>query len=706
MPATAEKKRGKARRSARRAEQSAPAAFWLPAHALSYALAIFLGSTLLFLLEPIAAKRLVPLLGGSAAVWTACLVFFQTALLLGYYVAHLLVTRTNLHTQVTAYIGMLALSVVQLVRVVAPALQADVERPIASVLSLLSVLIGLPFVTLSATSPLLQAWFARTTPRGQADAYRLFAISNIGSIVALLAYPWLIEPHLTLRAQTILVASVLTMLAFLAGVIGASVRNVEDDGHATTTAESGSAPLTTRVLWVALAACASLLLAAMTTHISQNVAALPLVWVVPLVAYLLSFVVAFATRTWPPRGLVMNLAIVGLLGSGLLLYQGGFNIQILPATVAFCVALFFLCLFLHTELYDRRPEPRHLTSFYFHVAAGGALGAVLVGIVAPLVLPGNYDFAIGLFLTAVLGLVVLWGGGRVMRGVWSALLATGIALIATQVRSDGGAIARVRNFYGTVRVTHVHEPAKADVRSLYHGVIVHGRQVFRIDLRRVPNTYYARESGLGLALDQCCRNRPRRIGVIGLGTGTVAVYGNAGDTIRFYEINRAVEHIALSYFTYLGDSPAFMEIVRGDARVSLAAEPPQRYDVLIVDAFSGDAIPAHLITAQALEVYRRHLAPGGIVAFHVSNRFLALAPVVEQLARNAGMQAVRVTNPEDLTRQVMQAEWVLVTANSEFLANPAVVRARQPIDVPAGLRLWTDDYSSLFPIIQVSQRGF
>ena len=706
MSAPAEKQRRRERRNQRRAEQSAPAAPTLPARALSYALAIFLGSTLLFLLEPIAAKRLVPLLGGSAAVWTACLVFFQTALLLGYYVAHLLVTRTNVRTQVTVYIGLLVLSVAQLVRAFDPPLLANADRPIVSVLWLLSGLIGLPFVTLSATSPLLQAWFARTTQRGRADAYGLFAISNIGSIVALLAYPWLIEPRLTLRAQTILVAIALAMLAILAGVIGAFVRNADDDGHATTTAESPGAPLTTRVLWVALAACASLLLAATTTHISQNVAALPLVWIVPLVAYLLSFVVAFSTRTWPPRWLVGGLAIAGLLGSGFLLYRGVLDIPILPATAGFCVALFFLCLFLHSELYHRRPAPSHLTSFYFHVAAGGALGAVLVGIVAPVVSPGNYDFAIGLFLAAALGLVVAWPEGRILRGIWSALLAAGIALVATQVDSDRGALVRVRNFYGTVRVMHAHEPQKADVRSLYNGVIVHGRQVFRIDLRRVPNTYYARNSGLGLALDQCCPNRSRRIGAIGLGAGTVAVYGNAGDTIRFYEINRAVEEIALSKFTYLTDSPALIQIVHGDARVSLTAEPPQRYDVLIVDAFSGDAIPAHLITVQALEVYRRHLAPGGIIAFHVSNRFLALAPVVEQLAHNAGMQAVRITNPEDLTRQVSSSDWVLVTTNAEFLANPVIVSARQPIDVPPGLRLWTDDYSSLFPIIQVSQRGF
>jgi spermidine synthase len=222
----------------------------------------------------------------------------------------------------------------------------------------------------------------------------------------------------------------------------------------------------------------------------------------------------------------------------------------------------------------------------------------------------------------------------------------------------------------------------------------------------VPNTYYARTSGLGLALDRCCRDRPRRIGVIGLGAGAVAVYGNPGDTIRFYEINGAVEDIAKEYFTYLGDSPASIEIVRGDARVSLAAEPPQRYDVLVVDAFSGDAIPVHLMTAQALEVYRRHLAPGGILAFNVSNDFVELAPVVEQLARNAGMQAVRVIDHEDPAREVFDSEWVLVTANASFLADSSVVRARQAIEVPAGFRLWTDDYSSLFPLIKLAQRRF
>jgi hypothetical protein len=674
--------------------------------ASAYALAIFLGSTLLFLLEPIAAKRLVPLLGGSAAVWTACLVFFQTALLLGYWIAHLLVTRTGLRTQVRTYVGLLALSVVQLGFAVDPALRANVDRPIASVLWLLSVLIGLPFVTLSATSPLLQAWFARTAPGARADAYRLFAISNLGSIVALLAYPWLIEPQLTLGAQTVLATIVLAVLVILAGLLGASVRNAAADARAAPpAAESPAVPLATRMLWVALAACASLLLAATTTHISQNIAALPLVWILPLVAYLLSFVVAFATRSWLRRWLLVVLAVVGQLVTAELIERGVLGVPIVPGTAAFCVALFFLCLFLHRELYERRPATPHLTSFYLHVAAGGALGAVLVAIVAPLVSPGNYDVAIGLLLAAALGLVATWRGGRLMRVVWVVLLIDSVALVGSQVEADLGAIARVRNFYGTVRVTHAHEPPKAAVRALYHGVIVHGRQILGSGFRRFPITYFARTSGVGLALDQCCRDRPRRIGVIGLGAGTIAAYGNPGDTIRFYEINRAVEDIAWSYFTYLGDSPAATEVVLGDARVSLAAEPPQRYDVLVIDAFSGDAVPAHLMTRQAMEIYRRHLAPGGIVAFHVSSQFLALAPVVAQLARNAGMQAVRVIDREDPSRLVLDSDWVLVTANAEFLANPAVVRARQPIAVPAGLRLWTDDYSSLFPILKVSPRG-
>ena len=356
MSAPADAKRGRARRSARRAEQSAPPAFSLPARALSYALALFLGSTLLFLLEPIAAKRLVPLLGGSAAVWTTCLVFFQTALLLGYYVAHLLVTRTTRRTQVTAYVGLLALSVVQLVRVVDPSLQANAERPIVSVLWLLTGLIGLPFVTLSATSPLLQAWFARTTPRGRADAYGLFAISNFGSIVALLAYPWLIEPRLTLRAQTILVAIVLAMLAILAGVIGASVsrgrgRRAGDDDR--NRPASRRPPACSGSRWPRVRRCSWPRRRRTSARTSRRPARLD-----PSARRVSAELRRRVhERAWPPRWLVVALAIVGLLVSADLLYRGVFDVPIPLATATFYIVLFLLCLFLHSELYHRRPAP-------------------------------------------------------------------------------------------------------------------------------------------------------------------------------------------------------------------------------------------------------------------------------------------------------------------------------------------------------------
>jgi hypothetical protein len=272
------------------------------------------------------------------------------------------------------------------------------------------------------------------------------------------------------------------------------------------------------------------------------------------------------------------------------------------------------------------------------------------------------------------------------------------------VRDDRtNALVRVRNFYGTLHVTQVDdETLHAITRTLYHGVIMHGRQVFRADLRTEPTTYYARESGVGLALDLCCDGRPRRIGVIGLGSGTMAAYGKAGDVFRFYDINPAVEPIARAYFTYLRDSKAHIDVVTGDARVSLAAEPPQRYDVLVIDAFSGDAIPVHLITSQALDLYRRHLTPNGIVAFHVSNRFLELPPVVEQLAQHAGLKTAFISSGNDSARDVNTSDWVLVTADEAFLSRPEIADARVDITVPRRLRLWTDDYNSLLPVLRMS----
>jgi SAM-dependent methyltransferase len=684
---------------------------------LVYAVAIFLSSSLLFLIEPIAGKRLIPLLGGSAAVWTACLVFFQCALLLGYLLAHWFVTRTGARTQAAAYIALLLASLAQLTLAVDPDLRANTRHPVTSVLWLLTLLIGVPFVTLSATGPLLQSWYARFRHAQMRDEgttatpqpYRLFAVSNVGSMLALVVYPSLIEPRSSLHEQTATLAVGFALFGIVCASIALSMRHVAQLPSEAPPAD-GAAPSdrpddtrTDRILWISLAATGSILLSAVTNHISQNIATIPLLWIAPLVAYLLSFVVAFGDERWHPRWVVGVLAAGGLGAAGYLLYKGILSTPLVRAIPVFCAALFVLCLFCHSELYRRRPSLRRITAFYFYVAAGGALGAILVGVVAPSVLPGNYELAFGLACVAVLGLAVTWSKGWYTRGFWFVASGAMITLIADQVHADRlNVLRRVRNFYGTLYVTNVSDSgAGAVVRTLYHGVITHGRQIFRQDLNGIPGTYYGHNSGVGLALDHCCANRPRRVGVIGLGTGTLAAFGQRGDVFRFYDINPAVESIARRYFTYLRGSQAQIEVVNGDARVSLAHEPPQHYDVIAVDAFSGDAIPVHLITEQALALYRRHLTPNGVVAFHISNRYLNLGPVVEQLARNAGMKTAFVSSGDETAQDVWTSDWMLVTTDTSLLANTEIVAASDSVSVPPRLRRWTDDYNSLLPILRL-----
>ena len=682
-----------------------------------FALAIFLSSSLLFLTEPIAGKRILPLLGGSAAVWTACLVFFQCALLLGYYIAHWLATRVSTSTQLRIYLSLLAVSLVQLVLALNASLHASNTRPITSVLWLLTILIGLPFVTLSATSPLLQSWYARGAGGGvgSARAYRLFAVSNVGSLLALVIYPWLIEPRVSLHGQGTVLAIGFAGLAIVCGTIAYALRGAtapatppEDDLAPEMLAESKpherQETVADRMLWVALAACGSLLLSAVTNHLSQNVATIPLLWIIPLVVYLLSFVVAFSGSGdgVVPRSLGYVLALAGLGGAGYYLYKGDLFSPIMWVVSTFTASLFALCLFCHAELYRRRPAPARLTTFYFSVAAGGALGAIFVGIVAPYTLTGTYELAGGLAFAAVLALVVAWPAGLPLRVFWSAVVTASVLLIARDVREDrANAFYRTRNFYGDLHISqNFYDTYHATARTLYHGVIEHGQQVFSPALRTEPTTYYGHKTGVGLSIDLCCGDRPKRIGVIGLGTGTIAAYGKPGDVIRFYDINPAVPPIAQRYFTYLRDSKAKIEIVPGDARISMENEPPQNYDVIAIDAFSGDAIPVHLITSEALELYKRHIRPGGIIAFHVSNRFLRLQPVVKQLADHAGMQSVLISSADDNKIDVFSADWVLVTNSQAFLAHSELDDDKEDIVVPPRLRRWTDDYNSLLPILR------
>lgn len=723
-----------------------------------YAVAIFLGSFLLFLVEPIAAKRLLPLLGGSAAVWTTCLVFFQVALLLGYLCAHWLATRVPQRTQAFVYVGLLALCVIQAATKLHPELHASTAHPITSVFLVLGTLIGLPFLVLSATNPLLQAWYAQgSAPETRANAagasngespnvigassgdgitkrkmlrppYRLFALSNLGSLLALLFYPSLLEPKFSLSTQSKLWFA--GFVVFFLACSGIAFRLARYDKQATlpdaqshaldTEEESEAPPFKDRVLWLLLAACGSLLLCAMTNHIVQNVAAVPLLWIVPLTMYLLSFVVAFSRGQWLPNllrvripALRLSIARMCLIGFtavalGGVVFMANYPRQDIPLMLSlpfYSLALFVLCLFCHGELHRLCPAPQYATSFYLLIAAGGALGSIFVGVAAPMIFSGSYELACGLVLTTLLIFAVTWPLGWGWRSFWS-VATVGIAalLIYNQTHDDDEhTLARARNFYGALRVTETLDaPLQGFTRVLYNGTITHGTQIFTPELRKTPTSYYGHASGVGLALDLCCKNRPRRVGVIGLGVGTLAAYGRKGDVFRFYDINPMVERIAHNTFFYLRESAAQVEIVTGDARLSMAAEAPQNYDVLVIDAFSSDAIPVHLLTAQAMELYRRHVKPDGIIAFHVSNKFLNLVPVVEQQAQHAGLESAYIVSYDDDPIGVYSADWVLVTGNDDFLSLDKVTDSIGESPEARGLRLWTDDYNSVLPVLKWS----
>jgi spermidine synthase len=399
----------------------------------------------------------------------------------------------------------------------------------------------------------------------------------------------------------------------------------------------------------------------------------------------------------------VRLLVVMLASLGYMLFQTDVSLPILLSIGFFLVELFFACLFCHAEAYALRPaNPSEATLFYLLLAAGGAAGTIFIGIGCPLLFDANYDVALAFLATAALALAVTWQNGWAQRLLWSvgtALLLT--LVIVLHIAFARSTLVEVRNFYGALRVRQsLYPPQAHTVRTLLHGTIEHGTQWFATEFRRTPTTYYAEDSGVGLAIRFCCEGRPRNIGVVGLGAGTLAAYGESGDRIRFYEINPAVRPIAENLFTYIRDSGAQISFAEGDARTSLAAEPPQNFDVLAIDAFSGDAIPVHLLTTQAMQVYRRQLAPGGILAFHVSNQYLDLTPEIAELAAASGMEARVVDTPPQSRRGEYRATWVLVTNNTQFLAQLPVAMMARAIHRKPGLHAWTDDNSSLLPILQ------
>jgi hypothetical protein len=679
---------------------------------LLFGCAVFLASFLLFLVEPIAAKQLLPFLGGSAAVWITCLVFFQTALLLAYVYAHWLARHPQWALHLTLLAGALALAVFWAFGGLD--LSSGPEHPVVTIFLALGVWIGLPFLALGATSPLLQVWWSRV--ERTSIPYRLFALSNLASLLALAAYPTLIEPYFTLHLQRIAWSCGFAAFALLAAILTVRTRTAATRSATTIQdleePELPASPPAHKLLWLLLPMGASMQLCAVTSYITANIAPIPLLWILPLGAYLITIILAFEFPRLLPRGIVTRLLAVMLAGLGYMLSQMDVSVPIRIGIGFFLVELFAACLFCHNEAYALRPRrASESTLFYLLFAAGGALGSFLIGIASPLVFSFNYDLAISFAVTALLALAATWSSNWGQRLLW--LVASVMMMLLVfwlHVAYQRDTTVAVRNFYAALRVKQNFGFPGATLRTLTNGTIQHGTQIFGTDeQRKTPTTYYAQDSGVGLALRLCCPRldgsgddsiRARTIGVIGLGAGTIAAYGRPGDHIRFYEINPAVEPIARNAFTYIRESGAQIDVIAGDARTSLKREPPQQFDVLVVDAFSGDAIPLHLLTSEALALYRLHLAPGGIVAFHISNQHVDLEPAIALLARNAGMQAVRVSTLPNEDRGELSANWVLVSDNAAFFAQPEVVAASRPPVFKPGLRLWTDDYSSLLPLLR------
>jgi hypothetical protein len=672
-----------------------------------YAVTIFCSAFLLFLVQPIIAKQILPWFGGSATVWTTCLVFFQMTLLVGYAYSDAVVRRLSTQSQVWLHTALLAASCALLPIIPAAHWKPlGTENPSLLILGLLAATIGLPYFLLSTTSPLVQAWFARRFP-GRSP-YRLFALSNLASMLALIGYPFVLEPRIATRMQSYGWSAAYVAFALLtAASAWLSLRspplNLAASPAGETAERASESPPTAgqQLLWATLAATGSFLLLAVSNHICENIASIPLLWILPLSIYLLTFILCFDSSRWYRRELFAAMLAAGL---GVMAYALADRslVHMLELQIGvFCAGLFLACMFCHGELARLKPAPAHLTRFYLMVSLGGAAGSALVGLLAPIVLPAYFELGFGLIACAALLVFQLRRQHLVFVTLAALSLVFCIGADIWYVRQfyDSTVLA-TRNFYGVLRVQEWDKGTPSFHRSLIHGTIMHGTQYLDPALERQATSYYTTSSGVGRALESMHPSlKPLKVGVIGLGAGTIATYGSKGDIFRFYDINPAVIGIAHNDFSFLDKSDAKIEVALGDARLNLEREAPQGFDLLAIDAFSSDSIPVHLITTEALSVYRRHMKPGGIIAFHVTNRFLNLVPVVKALADAQGMQSVLVADDGEDTL-ASRSDWVLLSDRKEALDVVDIDEASEAIDPRPDLRLWTDDFNNIVQVLK------
>ena len=666
---------------------------------------ILTSACLLFLVQPLISKMILPWFGGSAAVWITAMLFFQTFLLIGYLYAHLLTRFLQPRSQAFVHIFLLLLSLGVLP--IYPSsrwLPHPGADPTISVFAVLGGCVGLPYALLSSTSPLIQKWFSLQS--NDALPYRYFALSNAGSLLALFAFPLFIEPRFTGHQQSYFWSAAFVGFVVLCACSALlQIRNHPSVPFRSSELASHHSSFVVVALWTSIAAGASAMLLIVTNLLTQNIAPMPLIWVVPLGIYLLTFILCFESKTWYRRWFFLTLVLpaLGYIATTTRLVEDDELVKIVPLLLA---SLFVVCMSCHGELARLQPEPARLTTFYLAIAAGGAIGGLAIALLSPRFFHANYEYPITLSILSVILLAAVWFGRRdwihprVHLAVWALAAACSLVLSVYALQQFQANLKQAkylaRNFYGSLRVDEFRDDAHHLIRQLNHGTITHGNQFLETAMRRIPTTYYGRESGVGLTWRVLEQAGPINMGVIGLGTGTMAAYGRANDSIRFYDINPLVVDIARKQFSYLSDSPARIDVSMGDARLTLEQQSPQGFEMLVVDAFSGDAIPVHLLTAEAFRLYRKHLKPNGVLVVHVSNRFLNLAPVVKAGAENAGFQARDVSSPDDDANGVFESEYVLVTNRPGFFENPLLANQALPVQPTPGFRLWTDDYSNIW----------
>ena len=678
-----------------------------------YGFTIFLSAFLIFQVQPLMSKIILPRFGGSSGTWLVCLLFFQLVLVLGYTYSFLINRFLSLKSQSIAHIVLLILAVLFSFQIFSTQ-QVNLAGypPGLAILLLLFLTIGFPYFTLSTTSPLLQAWYNSEFVKNK-TSYRLFALSNVGSMLALLTYPIFVEPSLNLHTQ--MSSWLLGFIIFVVCCIRLAWKEIYNQSTEKTTSTNKQQSTSTSqkksvLLWVLLSFAPSTLLMAATEHLTRDVAPIPLLWILPLTIYLLSFIFCFDSAKWYQRSLFVPVFVVSPFVFCWLVENksNSASLFFLSLFLLMCFVVFMVC---HGELSRLKPQQKELPKFFLFVSIGGCLGGFFIGIFAPSFFIADFDLSISILFSFYISSYVLlkdknWNFPFLSRTFFTCLLVIlGLFYLilfgAFQHAKIKMALLLTRNFYGSLKVSDQNNVN----RALHHGKISHGVQFLDSKRYLIPTSYYGKGTGIQIALDLVQKPEGNKVGVIGLGVGTLKAYGRAQDDYRFYEINPKVIEIANSYFTFLKDTPAKHNVVLGDARLSLTEESPQNFDILAVDAFSGDSILVHLLTIEAFKIYQRHMNTNGIISVHISNRYLNLKPVLAAATKELKLDAFVAENEFDESQShVFGATWILMTKKGQITKEQMKINNLIPIEEDEELipnfPLWTDDYSSLYPLVQ------